>query len=126
MSADDEIRELLRRYETSLNTSDPDLAAACYTRDGVFMPTTVPSLAGAEMRDGYARIFEKIRLNVVFSVDELVVASNDLAFALTQSHGTQTIVATGVESVESNREMFVFRNEGRDWKIARYMFNKSE
>lgn len=35
--------------------------------------------------------------------------------------------ATGNESAESNREMFLFQRTGNDgWKIARYMFNKPE
>lgn len=126
MSAENDIRDLLGRYEMSLNRSDPELSAACYTRDGVFMPARLPTIAGAEMREGYARIFEKIRLNVEFRIQELVIASNDLAFALTQSQGTQTVLATAEESVESNREMFVFRSDEAAWKIARYMFNKAE
>lgn len=47
-----EIRELLATYERSLNTSDADLAAFCYTDDGVFLPTTLPTVIGAAMADG--------------------------------------------------------------------------
>ena len=126
MDAEDEIRELLRKYESSLNASDADLAAGCYARDGVFMPTTLPTVAGALMRDAYAQIFETIRLSVKFAIDELVVATDDLAYALTRSNGTQTVLASGAESAEANREIFVFRAEDGAWKIARYMFNKSE
>ena len=124
---EDQIRELLATYERSLNTSDADLAASCYTADGVFMPTTLPTVTGADMAKGYGQIFEAIRLNVTFTIDELTVTSDDTGYALTRSSGTQTVVATNDESAESNREIFLFQRTDTDgWKIARYMFNKSE
>ena len=78
------------------------------------------------MEDAYVKLFETIRLQVTFTIDELVVANEEVAFALTRSNGTQTILATGTDSAESNREMFIFRREDGAWKIARYMFNKSQ
>ena len=126
MSAKDEIRELLKTYESSLNTSDASGASSCYTSDGMFMPTTLPTVAGGAMEDAYVKLFETIRLRVMFTIDELVVASEEVAFALTRSNGTQTVLATGTDSAESNREMFIFRREEGAWKIARYMFNKPQ
>ena len=52
MAAEDEISELLNTYERSLNTSDAALAAQCYTSDGVFMPTTLPTARGAAFGAG--------------------------------------------------------------------------
>jgi uncharacterized protein (TIGR02246 family) len=122
-----QIRDLLATYERSLNTSDADLAASCYTPDGVFMPTTLPTVTGADMANGYRQIFDAIRLNVTFTVDELEVTADGTAHALTRSNGTQTILATGEETAESNREIFLFKRTGTDgWKISRYMFNKPE
>ncbi|MEM7325734.1 MAG: nuclear transport factor 2 family protein [Actinomycetota bacterium] len=124
-AAEDRIRDLLDSYERALNISDPDLAASWYTSDGIFMPTTLPTVTGTDLAAGYRQIFEAIRLNVSFSIDELVVTSIDTASALTRSNGTQTVPATGDESAESNREIFLFRRTDRHgWKIARYMFNK--
>lgn len=124
---EDQIRDLLATYEKSLNTSDAELAASCYTADGVFMPTTLPTVTGADMTSGYAQIFQTIRLNVAFTIDELVVTSADTAYALTRSNGTVTVLATGDEVAEANRELFVFeRTDAAGWKISRYMFNKSE
>jgi ketosteroid isomerase-like protein len=127
MDAKHEIRELLGVYERALNTSDAALAAGCYTADGIFMPTTLPTAAGPEILPSYEAIFGNIRLKVSFTVDELEVASPSVAFGLTRSRGTQTVLTTGQESVESNREMFVFKRDGTGaWKISRYMFNKPE
>lgn len=119
------IRTLLKTYETSLNTSDAGLAAACYTDDGIFMPTTLPTASGASLKDAYESIFGVIKLDEAFTVDELVVASDHLAYALTRSNGTQTLLATDTPTPEANREVFVLRNDDGAWKIARYMFNKA-
>ena len=124
MNAEEQIREVLATYERALNTDDTDLAVSCYTSDGVFMPTTFPSASGPELRQAYAETFEKIHLDVKFTIDELVVASDSIAYVLTRSSGTQTTHATEEHSAESNREMFIFHFEGDRLKIARYMFNK--
>ena len=124
VSDDEEIRALLGTYQRSLNDSDADLAAVCYTRDGVFMPSTLPTISGSGLRDAYAGIFGTIQLSVTFTIDELVVASDSVAYALTRSNGTQAVNATSAESAESNREVFIFAREDGSWKISRYMFNK--
>ena len=75
-SHDDQIRALLATYERALNTSDAALAASCYTPDGIFMPTALPTAQGAGMEEAYRRIFAAIRLEVTFAIDELVVTSD--------------------------------------------------
>jgi uncharacterized protein (TIGR02246 family) len=126
-SSEEQIRVLLATYEKALNTSDADLAASCYVDEGIFMPSTLPTVTGADMADGYRQIFKVIRLNVAFIIDELTVTSDGTAYALTRSNGTQTVLATGDESRESNREIFLFRRaDSGGWKVARYMFNKPE
>ncbi|MDT7735648.1 MAG: hypothetical protein QOE12_2822 [Mycobacterium sp.] len=124
MSAEDEIRGVLANYERALNTDDPELAASCYTADGVFMPTGLPTAAGPHLAQAYAQTFAAIHLDVSFTIDELAIASDTVAYALTRSNGTQTTRDTGQRSSESNREMFVFHRADGDWKIARYIFNK--
>ena len=126
MTNENDITQLLHTYERSLNDSDAALAASCYATDGVFMPTTQPTATAGGMREAYEGIFSVIHLNVTFTIDELVIASDDIAYALTRSNGTQTVLATDTQTAESNREVFIFRNEDGAWKIARYMFNKSE
>jgi len=124
MSDIDEIRELLASYEKSLNESNAELAVSCYAPQGTFIPTGLPTSAGAALLPAYIGTFEAIRLAVVFTIDEIVVASESIAYALTRSNGTQTILASGVESAESNREIFIFKKYDGSWKIERYMFNK--
>ncbi len=124
-SADTELRALLQTYEAALNMSDAALAASCYTADGIFLPTTLPTAAGDHLEAAYRQVFGAIRLAVTFTIDELEVVATDAAYALTRSAGTQTILATDVTSAEANRELFIFRHVSGVWKIARYMFNKA-
>ncbi|MEQ8712223.1 MAG: nuclear transport factor 2 family protein [Cyclobacteriaceae bacterium] len=120
------IEALLSLYKRSLNTSDARLAQSLYTKNGVFMPTEAPSAVGIEnILKSYEFIFSQIRLNIDFYIEEIEV-EGDMAVAVTSSKGTTLIHATGDTIQEANRELFVFEKEDGHWKIARYMFNKTE
>ncbi|MDH3244555.1 MAG: nuclear transport factor 2 family protein [Saprospiraceae bacterium] len=120
------IEDLLNEYEKSLNTSDAKLAQSLYTKDGVFMPTEAPSGIGSEgILRSYEYVFSQIQLNVEFFIEEIEVEGN-MAFAVTSSKGSTLIHATGDTIPEANRELFVFEKVDEQWKIARYMFNKTE
>ena len=120
------IEALLSKYEESLNTSDAKLAQSLYTKDGIFMPTEAPSGIGSDgILKSYEYVFSQIQLNIKFFIEEIQVEGN-LAFAVTSSKGTTLIHATGDTIPEANRELFVFEKIDGEWKIARYMFNKTE
>lgn len=120
------IESLLREYKKSLNTSDAKLAQSLYTKDGVFMPFEAPSAIGSDaILKSYEFIFTQIQLSIDFFIEEIEVEGN-MAFAVTSSKGTVKIRAIGVEAPEANRELFVFDKVDGEWKIARYMFNKTE
>lgn len=120
------IEELLSEYKKSLNTADAKLAQSLYTKDGIFMPTEAPSGIGSEgILKSYEFVFSQIQLNIEFFIEEIVVEGN-MAFAITSSKGTIKIHSTGIEAPEANRELFVFEKVDGEWKIARYMFNKTE
>lgn len=120
------IETLLSEYENSLNTSNAKLAQSLYTKDGIFMPTEAPSGIGSEgILKSYEYVFSQIQLNIKFFIEEIQVEGN-MAFAVTSSKGTTLINATGDTIPEANRELFVFEKVNGEWKIARYMFNKTE
>lgn len=120
------IESLLEVYKKSLNTSDAKLAQSLYTKEGVFMPTEAPSAVGSEaILKTYEFIFSQIQLSIEFFIEEIEIEGN-LAFATTSSKGTTLIHATGDSVPEANRELFVFEKVNEEWKIARYMFNKTE
>jgi ketosteroid isomerase-like protein len=90
------------------------------------MPTGALSAIGTEgVLKSYEFVFSQIQLNIEFFVEEIEVEGN-MAFAVTSSKGTVKILANGMELPEANRELFVFEKVDGKWKIARYMFNKTE
>ncbi len=120
-----QIHALLDRYEAALNASDVGAVLELYADDGVFMPSSAPTAEGTEaLRGAYEFVFSTIRLNIRFTVDEIVV-DGSTAFARTGSKGTVTVLAEGVTAPEENRELFVFQKRDGAWKIARYIFNKT-
>jgi len=120
------IEQLLSEYKKALNTSDAKLAQSLYAKDGIFMPTEAPSAVGSEqILKSYEFIFSQIQLDIEFYIEEIVV-ENDLAFATTSSKGQVLVRAINQKAPEANRELFVFEKIHGEWKIARYMFNKTE
>lgn len=118
------ITELLETYEKALNAADAASAASLYAADGVFCPHNLPTAAGVEILGSYEQIFATISLAIAFTIHEIVV-DGDTAFAVTESKGEVTVLELGITAPEANRELFVFVREAGDWKIGRYMFNKT-
>ncbi|WP_411896086.1 YybH family protein [Winogradskyella sp. A2] len=124
--AKQEIVNLLMTYKGTLNNSNAKKATSLYTKDGVFMPTGAPSGIGTEgILKSYKFVFSQIQLNIEFFIEEIQVEGN-MAFAVTSSKGTVKILVNGAEAPEANRELFVFEKVDGEWKIARYMFNKTK
>ena len=125
MTADtDQIRKLLTTYQDALNASDAGTAASLYGSDGVFLPYQLPTSSGDEVLGAYQAIFGAIKLDVAFTIDDVTV-DGDTAHALTRSKGMVTILVDGAITPEENRELFVFGRRDGQWKIIRYMFNKT-
>jgi len=121
-----EIASQLKAYENALNTSSTAAAMALYGKDPIFMAEYASAFIGRDaVRQGYDQVFRTLKLNVKFTVHEVVDMGGDLAFARTTSAGQQEILATHKVSKEANNELFIFRKEGGEWKIHRYLFASS-
>jgi ketosteroid isomerase-like protein len=120
-----EITNLLKAYEKALNTSDTKAAMALYGSDPVFMAQNAVAFIGRDaVQASYQHIFEALKLNVVFSIHE-IVEMGDLAYGRTTSAGQQEVLAAHTTSNEANNELFIFRKEQGHWKIHRYLFATS-
>ena len=118
-----EITKQLKAYENALNTSDTDAAMALYGKEPIFMAEYAKAFIGRDaVRQGYERVFQTIKLNVIFTVHEIVGMGDDLAYARTTSAGKQEMLATHKISQEANNELFIFHKEKDVWKIHRYLF----
>ncbi len=119
------IETALSTYEKALNASDADTVMTLYADDGVFMPQhSAPNVGKEAIRAAYDGVFQAIKLDIEFTVDEILQVSPGWAFARTRSEGFVTINATGDKGPEANQELFVFqKQDDGDWKIARYIFS---
>jgi uncharacterized protein (TIGR02246 family) len=117
------ITSVLSAYEAALNASDTEAVRRLYVDDVVLMRPFRPSVVGkAAVRQPSAAGARK--LNIKFTIAEIVEMAPDWAFARTNSAGTITVTATGAASPEANQELFIFRKDADGaWKIARYSFS---
>jgi ketosteroid isomerase-like protein len=98
---------------------------ALYGSEPIFMAQNAPAFVGRDaVQRSYQHIFETIKLNVVFTIHE-IVEMGDLAYARTTSAGQQEVLAAHTKSKEANNELFIFRREEGQWKIHRYLFATS-
>jgi len=116
----------LDRYKQALNSADIDTVMKLYAQDAVFMPQpSQPANGHDAIRKAYRHVFDTIRLNIDFTVDEIVLLSKDWAYARTRSNGTVKVLATDLPpSPEANQELFLLHRErDGEWLFARYIFS---
>lgn len=120
------IIQQLNRYEQALNSSDVERVMKLYADDAVFMPQhSLPAVARDTVRTAYRRVFDTIKLDIRFAVDEIRPLSRDWAFARTRSNGTVKLLGSNQPaSPEANQELFLLHREADgQWRIARYIFS---
>jgi uncharacterized protein (TIGR02246 family) len=120
------IEKLISSYQEALNASDTGKVIALYTKDGVLMANAAPTAEGIEQVKGtYQYVFNNFSYTLQFSIIEIEVSGN-YAFARSTSKGSFIIKASGQTVPDENRELFVFEKVDGNWKIARYMYNKTK
>lgn len=113
-------------YGSKLNAEDVDGVVEAYAPDGVFYPYNLPTASGSDaIKESYTNIFKMIKLNVNFVFEDVCV-SGDLATVITSSAGKVFVKEPKIEAPEANREVFILKRVSGKFKIANYMFNKSE
>ena len=122
------IEQLLRTYFDVANDADAGLLASLYTDDAVLLAGDFPTASGRpDIEAFYSGAFSQLQLQIEVDLPAADIAVHgDVAHATTSSTGTRTIRAPGDVVPENNRELWVLDRAGDDWKIARYMFNKSD
>jgi ketosteroid isomerase-like protein len=119
------ITTLLHSYGAVLSSrSLPDLLSI-YTSDGVLMAPGYPPAVGTDaLKASYERIFSTIKLEIEFSIDEIVVMDGGKwAFARTTAEGRKFWLLKGTDETHSNQEIFVLKKVDGEWEIARYCFS---
>lgn len=120
------ILQQLQRYERALNASDIESVMTLYAEDGVFMPQHSPPAVGRDaVHAAYRHVFDMIKLNIRFQIDEIRPLSRNWAYARTRSAGTVKLLASDQPpGPEANHELFLLHRETNgQWRIARYIFS---
>lgn len=119
------IRALLNAYAAALKSGETQAVLALYADNGVLMAPAAPTADNpAALQAAYAQIFAAVGLDLRFQVAEIVV-SGQYAFVRSTSDGTAYVKAQKASVPEQNRELFVLEKIHGEWKILRYMFNKT-
>jgi uncharacterized protein (TIGR02246 family) len=119
-----QIEQLIEKYIGALTQSKPDGVVALFTSDAVLMGADAPTVEGAgQLRAFFDHGFSLIKLEPKIDIDEIVF-TGDFAFARSHSQVKVTVLQDNQSHSEENRELFIFKKDGGEWKIARYMFNK--
>jgi uncharacterized protein (TIGR02246 family) len=124
--ADDEaaIRNVMRSYNDALNGGNTAAVLPLYADDGIFMPPYSSSAIGKDaVRRAYDAVFEELKFHVKFTIAEIVVMAPSWAYVRTNSAGTTGHHSTGKTTAEANQELFIFRKDDGQWRIARYSFS---
>lgn len=127
-AAEAAIHQQLRRYEQALNSSDVDRVMTLYADDAVFMPQhSLPAVGRDAVRAAYRHVFDTIKLDIRFAIDEVRLLSRDWAFARTRSNGAVNALGSDQPAgSEANQELFLLHREADgQWRIARYIFSTS-
>ena len=106
-----------------MNEGDLDLVRSVYADDAIFIPQPFPTATGIENIVAlYSNFFSKMDVDVQFDIVDIEL-SGDLGFVHTRSHGTIVPKGQGPDGSEGNREIFVVKKIGDEWKFYRYIFN---
>jgi uncharacterized protein (TIGR02246 family) len=120
------IEQLVRTYFDALNGSDVSKVASLFTEDGVLLATGAPTASGNEQVKGtFQYVFDNFKYNLQVTIGDVTVAGK-YAFVSSTSKGTYVVKATGQTAPDEYRELFVIEKVKGDWKIARYMYNRSK
>lgn len=119
-----QITELLHNYGKVLASRSLRDVLNIYTQDGVIMaPGYLPSVGEESLKASYERIFATIKLEIDFTIDEIVVMDDQWAFARTTAEGRKYWLQKETDERHHNQEIFICQKVKGEWKIARYIFS---
>ena len=118
-----QIYDVVHRYETLLNSGDSAGIMAMFAPESVAEWNNRPTFATPQERKAaYEALFKDAKFSTVFGYAS-VDAYGDTGVVRTFHHKGAAVVEGGKEVVDLNREVFVLRKIGGEWKIVLYIFN---
>lgn len=121
-----EAKGVVEQYQAGLNTSDFAAIRKLFAPDAVAEWNEKATVIGPDAMAGpYEALFKKIKFNTDFQFDAVDIYNDDMAIVRTHHPIGQTefFIADGSKKLDFNREIYVLRKIGGDWKIILYTFN---
>ncbi|MGI4798310.1 MAG: YybH family protein [Janthinobacterium lividum] len=118
-----QVYDVVHRYETLLNAGDTAGIMAMFAPGSVAEWNNRATFATPEERKAaYDALFKDAKFSTVFGYAS-VEAWGDTGMVRTFHHNGAAVLEGGKEVVDLNREVFVLRRIGGEWKIVLYIFN---
>jgi ketosteroid isomerase-like protein len=120
-----QVKAVVERYQDGLNSSDFAKIRSVFAPDAVVEWNEKATVIGVEaMAQPYEELFKKIKFTTDFQYDA-VDLYGDIAIVRTHHPvgSTELFLADGSKKLDFNREIFVLRRMGVEWKIILYTFN---
>ncbi len=118
------VEAVVQNYFKALNAGDAAAATAYFTSNGELLPTGAPTANGKEQILGtFNYVFDNFSYALKVTIGSVNVQGK-YAIVSSTSQGNYTIKGNGDKVQASYRETFILEKEGKEWKIARYMYNQ--
>ena len=118
-------KAVVERYQQGLNTSDFKVIRPLFAPDAVAEWNDKATVIGVEAMAGpYEALFKKAKFTTDFQYDAVDIVSEDIAIVRTHHPVGQTELHLddGSKTLDFNREIFVLKRAGTEWKIILYTF----
>ena len=120
-----QVKAVVERYQRGLNASDFAMIRPLFASDAVAEWNEKATVVGVDAMAGpYEALFKKVKFDTDFQYDAVDLPAENIAIVRTHHPVGQTELhlEDGSRTLDYNREIFVLRRTGGEWKIILYTF----
>ena len=119
-------KAVVERYQIGLDTSDFAIIRPLFATDAIAEWNEKATVIGVDHMAGpYEALFKKAKFTTDFQYDAVDLPAENIAIVRTHHPVGQTELhlEDGSKALDFNREIFVLKRTGNDWKIILYTFS---
>lgn len=126
MNDQENAEQTVRDYFKYLYVANTQAILDLYSYDATLMPADLPTATGkTELLNAYTQTFSAVKfVSATTEYDEISIHGN-VAVVRTTSVSNMFLIQEKQDIQSKVREFFVLSKESQDWKISRYMFNRT-
>ena len=120
-----QVKAVVERYQQGLNGSDFSVIRPLFAPDAVAEWNEKATVIGVDNMAGpYEALFKKVKFTTDFQYDAVDLPAENIAVVRTHHPVGQTELhlEDGSKTLDFNREIFVLKRTGGEWKIILYTF----